>query len=252
VTATASDARTIPPLRHREAMQLAATEYDRLLAAVDALGQGDWHRPTVNTEWDVKAMLDHVLGMMEMNASMREQRRQVGASTKAAKASGKPGIDELTALQVREHAPLSPAETAAALRRTAPKALEGRTRPPGFLRALPLVDPGVPGERRWKLGYLLDVILTRDVWTHRADMAAATGQEFVVTPDHDGRIVADVVREWAAKHGQPFTLVLTGPAGGTYSQGEGGEHHELDAVEFCRILSGRGTGTGLLTQGVPF
>lgn len=28
--------------------------------------------------------------------------------------------------------------------------------------------------------------------------------------------------------------------------------HVLDAVEFCRILSGRGTGEGLLSRHVPF
>lgn len=69
---------------------------------------------------------------------------------------------------------------------------------------------------------------------------------------HDGRIVADVVKEWARRHGRPFTLVLTGPAGGEYTQGDGDEHIELDAIEFCRALSGRGTGTGLLIQTVPF
>jgi len=74
----------------------------------------------------------------------------------------------------------------------------------------------------------------------------------VVTPDHDARIIADVVAEWARRHGQPFTLTLTGPAGGSYVAGDGGEHIELDAVEFCRILSGRATGAGLLSTEVPF
>jgi hypothetical protein len=64
--------------------------------------------------------------------------------------------------------------------------------------------------------------------------------------------VADVVAEWARRHGQPYTLRLTGPAGGTFTDGEGGEVIEVDAVEFCRILSGRGDGSGLLNQEVPF
>ena len=42
------------------------------------------------------------------------------------------------------------------------------------------------------------------------------------------------------------------PAGGTYAHGTGGPHFQLDAVEFCRVLSGRGTGAGLLAQQVPF
>jgi hypothetical protein len=47
-------------------------------------------------------------------------------------------------------------------------------------------------------------------------------------------------------------LLLTGPAGGSYVKGTGGTDLELDAVEFCRILSGRAPGAGLLTQFVPF
>ena len=102
------------------------------------------------------------------------------------------------------------------------------------------------------MGYLLDVILTRDTWMHRVDIARATGRALVLTPDHDGRLVADVVAEWARRHGRPFTLSLEGPAGGVYTSGAGGEAIALDPVEFCRILSGRGQGTGLLTQQVPF
>ena len=83
----------------------------------------------------------------------------------------------------------------------------------------------------------------------------------------DGRH-RDRLAEWAHRHGQPFTLVLTGPAGGTYtSLGTSGatpasrvdddtstasDPIELDAVEFCRILAGRAGATGLLTTIVPF
>ena len=87
---------------------------------------------------------------------------------------------------------------------------------------------------------------------HRADVARATGRQLVLTPGHDGRIVADVVAEWAGRHGQPFTLRLDGPAGGTFTEGTGGPDYELDAIEFCRVISGRGTGDGLLGQFVPF
>ncbi len=105
---------------------------------------------------------------------------------------------------------------------------------------------------RWRLGYLIDVILTRDTWMHRSDIAAATGREMACTSAHDGVLVADVVAEWAGRHGQPCRLTLTGPAGGHWSWGSGGPSYELDAVEFCRILSGRGTGNGLLETRVPF
>jgi hypothetical protein len=107
-------------------------------------------------------------------------------------------------------------------------------------------------QETWRMGYLLDVILTRDPWMHRVDIARATGREIELTPEHDRRIIADVIAEWARRHGTPFTLTLTGPAGGEYVAGENGEHITIDAVEFCRTLSGRATGIGLLTQEVPF
>ncbi len=72
---------------------------------------------------------------------------------------------------------------------------------------------------------------------------------------HDGRIVADIVAEWARRHGKAFVLDLAGPAGGTYARGAvnpDAERLSLDAVEFCRTLAGRAPATGLLTTIVPF
>jgi len=101
------------------------------------------------------------------------------------------------------------------------------------------------------------VILTRDPWMHRLDLARATGQDLVLTADHDGVLVADVVAEWARRHGQPYQLELTGPAGGSWTSGTGGEEIVMDAADFCRVLSGRpGSDAdpprGLLATQVPF
>jgi hypothetical protein len=59
-------------------------------------------------------------------------------------------------------------------------------------------------------------------------------------------------RQGGRTHGQPFVLALDGPAGGNFTQGVGGDKPHLDAVEFCRILSGRSSGLGPLEQEVPF
>jgi uncharacterized protein (TIGR03083 family) len=238
-------------MNHDEAMGLAATEYDRLLAVVDKLGPDDWTAQTDNDLWDVRAMLGHVLGTMESNASPDERDRQRALAAKAFEADGGYFIDALTDLQVREHTDMTPEEMTAALAATAPAALQGRTHVPPEVLAMPFT-PGPPFDGEWTLGFALGTIYTRDTWMHRVDLCRATGKELVLTADHDGVLVANVVEEWGRTHGQPFTLVLTGPAGGTWSQGDGGELIELDAVEFCRILSGRGTASGLLTQEVPF
>ena len=58
-------------------------------------------------------------------------------------------------------------------------------------------------EETWTFGYMFETILTRDTWMHRIDTAKATGRPLVLTADHDGVLVADVVAEWAARHGAP-------------------------------------------------
>jgi hypothetical protein len=188
--------------------------------------------------------------MVEMAASVREQRRQV----REAKRRGGLFIDALTAVQVEERSAMAPTEIVARFAARWPKALAGRRRTPFFVRRRPMpVEQLVDGRPEvWSIGYLVDVILTRDPWMHRVDIVRATGAEHRLTADHDGRLVADVVAEWAGRHGQPYSLRLTGPAGGSWSRGAGGESIELDAVEFCRAVSGRRRATGLLAVQVPF
>jgi len=238
-----------PGLDRDTAYRLAATEYERFVAQARGLGPGDWARPTECAAWDVRAMTAHVLGMAELVSSVREIARQ---NRLAGKAGG--GIDALTALQVREHADLDGPAIVARLEAAARRALAGRRRLSRIAGRGKLPEEQVVGSSRewWRIGFLLDVVLTRDVWMHRGDVARATGREVVLTPDHDGILVADVVCEWAQRHGRPYRLRLTGPAGGEWWSGSGGEEIEMDAVEFCRVLSGRGAGEGLLGQQVPF
>jgi uncharacterized protein (TIGR03083 family) len=231
------------------AMRLAATEYDRFLALLTALEPADWTRPTDCLGWDVRAMAAHVLGMAEMVASPAALLAQNAA---AAQAGG--GIDALTAHQVRTRGQLRPDELVERFAAVPPRAVRGRRRLARVLGRLPMPEKQVIGGRReaWRFGFLFDVVLTRDVWMHRVDISRATGRDLRLTPEHDGRIVADVVAEWASRHGQPYRLHLTGPAGGTWSAGTDDPRLELDAVEFCRVLSGRGSATGLLAEQVPF
>src|SRR5450759_308684 len=110
---TAVDA--IPPLGHDEAMRLAAAEYDRLLALTDDLGDDEWSRQTDCTDWDVKALLGHVLGMLELQANAEERMRQIKTAAEIAARTGCLRLDAMTALQVSEHAPLAPEQLRRAL-----------------------------------------------------------------------------------------------------------------------------------------
>jgi uncharacterized protein (TIGR03083 family) len=241
-----------PALDRTTAMRLAATEYQRFVSLLGELSGDGWSRPTACPAWDVHAMACHVLGMAELAASPLEQMRQ----TRAARRRGGLFIDALTGLQVDKHVHRAPAEVIARLARVTPRAVRGRRLTPALIRNRTLGDQAVDAEgsqtESWSIGYLTDVVLTRDTFIHRSDVALATGRPMLLTPEHDGVLVADVAVEWASRHGQPCTLVLTGPAGGAWDFAGGGPRHELDAVDFCRILSGRAHGEGLLTTRVPF
>lgn len=239
-----------PALDRATAMRLAETEYQRMTDVLRNLRPGDWRAATDCAGWDVRAMAAHLLGMVDFARSIRDQRRQV----KLAGARGGVFIDALTGLQVEERSDLAPAQLVEQYAIRSPKAARARRHVPGLVRRRPMPVPQTVNHRSeiWTIGFLVDVILTRDPWMHRVDLVRATGAEHVLSAEHDGVIVADVVAEWGRRHGQPYTLHLTGPAGGTWSNGSGGPELELDAVEFCRILSGRGHGEGLLATEVPF
>ena len=249
---TATQIEAIPPIARGEVETLARTEYARFADQLRSLSVDDWPKPTDCPLWDVRAMAGHSTGMLSTFTGYRTLMREMNTATKAAKRSGEAMVDELTAKQVADHADLSTSELIAKIDEIGPQAARWRASRPSLFRAMPIKEE-VGGEpETWRLGYLLDIILTRDPWMHRVDIARATGMEMELTTEHDGRIIADVVAEWARRHGSPFTLTLTGPAGGPYTSGTDGEQITIDAVDFCRTLSGRATGSGLLAQEVPF
>lgn len=256
-TVSTTDVTTIAPIDHREAMDLQATELDRAIAMLRSLDTDHWSAQTVCPDWDVRRMWLHVLGACDAGASMRENMHQMRAGRKRRKDLGVSLEEGLSGVQVAERERLSPAELIERLEQVAPKTITGRTRTPRPMRAMK-ISVDAPVVEKWSLGYLLDIIYLRDVWMHRVDTARATGCDLVLTSQHDGRIVADVVAEWARRHGRPFTLELTGEAGGIFTSGDAtgardaAEPTVLDAVEFCSLLAGRGDASGLLSTVVPF
>jgi uncharacterized protein (TIGR03083 family) len=250
MTTTTIPIESVRAIDRREAAAIAVVENQRFVDLVRSLRGDDWAKPTDCPAWDVRALVSHVLGAMDANASFREFAHQGRAGKKAA--GNGPFIDGMTSVQVRERAHLTPAELVDRVAAQAPRAARGRAKIPALMRRMPMKQAVGGVEETWRVGYLMDIIFTRDTWMHRVDIARATGAQLVLTAEHDGRIVADVVAEWSRRHGRPFTLDLEGPAGGTFTSGSGGDDISLDAVELCRVLSGRANGAGLLTQEVPF
>ena len=248
---TSTDVRAIPRIKHREAMQIAEVENAKFAAAMAGLRPDDWAKPTDCARWDVHGLAAHVIGSAAGQASPREFARQVR--------TGKPIVKEIGAefwwdgmneLHVREREERSVDELRAEWETNSARALRARRRLPRPIAMLPLLKLPAPVGRK-NVAYLFDMGFTRDVWMHRVDLSVAAGTEFDADPDHDGRVVADMVAEWAETHGEPFDLVLTGPAGGHYTSGENGEHVEIDTLEFVRILAGRVAGEGVLRNPLP-
>jgi uncharacterized protein (TIGR03083 family) len=244
---TSIDVATITRIGHDEAMGIATV--------IRTLAADDWTLPTDCERWDVHAIVAHVIGATAGQASFPEFARQAWRGRPITAELRSPHWwDGMNELQVRERAGRTAPELLAEFTTLAPKSVRARARLPRPIAQLPLLNLPSPVGRQ-PLAYLFDVGFTRDTWMHRVDIAQATGGPMVVDPAHDGRIVADMVAEWADTHGEPFLLELTGPAGGSFRAGPAAaaaaEHHELDAIEFTRILAERAHGIGVLRHSLP-
>ena len=248
---TIQDATKVARIDHHEAMQIATVENERFGDLCKSLGPDDWSKPTDCALWDVRAVAAHVIGSAAGQASVREFVRQArGGRPLRVEIGGTYWWDGMNELQVRERAGKSTDELIAEWDRVSVEAVRARERLPRPISRLRLIKFPDPIGRQ-PVAYLFDVGFTRDTWMHRIDMARATAKALDLRPGHDGRIVADIVAEWASTHHEPFTLELEGPAGGQFGVGDGGEHVRIDAIEFCRILAERAEGTGVLRHQLP-
>lgn len=249
------DVERLEPIGRAEGIELGREAYLRFIEAARALGPDDWSKPTDCTEWTVRDMVGHVTGMMWSMAKLRRTAAEQAKSMARARKNGTDPTDEMTAIQVERMKGLDTEQLVATAEGLVDEIVAGRRRIPDAMADRMKLSVLVEGEPEpWTLSYLTGIILTRDTWLHRvADLARAVDRAPRLDAEHDGRLVADVVAEWARRHGQPFSLTLTGPAGGRFRSGEGGPSIELDAIEFCRMLSGRATPTHpLLETPVPF
>jgi uncharacterized protein (TIGR03083 family) len=237
-------------IQRPEARVIAEEEFQRFAALCASFDDEDWSKPTDCTAWSVRDVTLHVLGSGDAQASFLQFVHQLVRGVPLNRQiDSHHWVDGMNEFQIRQRRHLTNDEVVAQLAAVGPRAVAGRWSTPAPLRHLPI--PFGPPVGWVGLSYLLDVGFTRDVWAHRIDLTEATGRPMELSADHDGRLVADLVGEWASIHGEPFELVLDGPAGGSFHQGVGGEHVEIDAIEFVRTLSGRRLGVGVLAHPLP-
>ena len=245
------DALTIPPLAHDEAGVMAREELQRFLALVETLSGDDWEQPTDCTEWNVRDILAHQAGAYAGFASWSEFRRQITARP----AAGQMQVDALNKRQLADRTGHTPVDLIGELRTVGPKAIRTRQHLPWPLRKVTI--PLGPPLGTIPIAYLTDLIYTRDTWMHRADISRATGRAFMQTTEHDGRVIALVVRDLARTlkdtlRGRTVVFDLGGAAGGRYRIGAMAEPTvimKMDVVDFNRLASGRLTPHAAKEQG---
>jgi uncharacterized protein (TIGR03083 family) len=225
----------VPGITQPEATALAEAQNAALLHTLYSLEDEQWAAPTDCVGWSVKDIASHIHGWAEALVSFKEARRQVGQAFRRRRELGNI-LDAQNEVQAEAGRRISTAELLLRLEEALPRMVKRRAVLGRYGKYMPIWGPpfGVSN-----LGYLCNVIFTRDVFMHRIDIARATGTELDLGPS-ERRIVADIAREWGRGDGGPVRLELTGPAGGTYVAGST-PHAKVtaDAVDFCRFLAGR-------------
>ncbi|GAA1864801.1 maleylpyruvate isomerase family mycothiol-dependent enzyme [Asanoa iriomotensis] len=227
-------------LSRRRAADVAAAELRAFGAALTALDDADWVRATDCKGWTVKDVTAHVCGQYEEIAKPTVLLRRLRTAKK--RYPEMIALDGHNQVQLDDLGRLSPQALFDHLAKHGPVAIRRIRLMPSIFRRIstdrffpesPLAEPN--------LGYLLDVIMARDTWMHRLELARATSRVFDVD-EHDFEIVGQVVRDldrgWRRP---PLRLELTGPAGGVWEIGTGPpvESVTADTLGMMLHLSGR-------------
>ena len=166
----------------------------------------------------MRSLVAHLIAQCEdsIHLATMLRRQLVGRRRYPAKTA----VDAHMAVGVDDHHARSGPELVDRFALLWPRAVRVRRQRPGLVRRS-TVDSGIPGQPRWPVAYLLEVIFNRDLWMRRIDLARATGRPLVIG-GHDQHIVAQVIhdlaRGWSTAS---VALELTGRAGGSWLLGVG-------------------------------
>jgi uncharacterized protein (TIGR03083 family) len=237
----------IPGLSHAEAMRLGESQIAVLLRELEALDPEDWGKPTDCERWSVRDIVAHLLGWATTLTSPKEAVRMM-KQTRAVRKEFGPKLDAQNEALVIARRGIPPDQLIRQLEETSPRFLKVR-------RRLGLVGKPIPiyiGSVGWMtLQFLMGQIFTRDYFMHRIDIARATDGDLEIGKS-ESRIIADIVRHWARNSKADTRLILTGRGGGTFVMGvPDGSSITGDAIEFCRVLSGRGDPALFQVEGDP-
>lgn len=236
------------------ALGVAREDLDATLALLRSLDAGDWRRPTACTGWTVHDVVAHLVGQCEEWARPDRMIRRI----RHARRSGSAGLlARHNQLQVQDRADAADCQLIADLEHWAGKGLRAIARIPAPLRHRMRLSLVFPEESKLlpedSFDYLVRVLVARDYWMHRLDIAAATGRAATLDR-HDAEVVEQAVYDLdLAWNGPAVVLELGGPAGGRWALGAGDPAATVrdDAVTYMRRLAGRPAGEAAAIAGDP-
>jgi uncharacterized protein (TIGR03083 family) len=235
-----------------EGTAASTAELHASLALLRKLDDQDWARPTDCPGWTVTDVVAHMVGQYQEQARFLTMLRRLRLGHR--NYPDRSRLDAHNQQQIDDLAGLAPAELIESMATQGPRGIRARRRIPGFVRAM-RVTRMYPEEDlpEASLGYVLDVLTSRDEWMHRIDISTATSSPREPgTADLPiiGQVVRDLGRAWTSS---PVRLELTGPAGGVWTLGHGSPIAEVrtDAIQYMRTLAGRNKAPELRVSGDP-
>ncbi|MEU0150144.1 maleylpyruvate isomerase family mycothiol-dependent enzyme [Streptomyces sp. NPDC006288] len=249
---TTPSARAIPRTSGTRAREVNEAELRATLSTFRELSDEDWQRPTACSGWTVRDMFAHTVGQYEELPRPWVAVRRIRRARRTHPDLGP--LDGHNESQIEDRRDVPGRELIGALAHYAPRAVIALRRTPAAVRRKvrpSLLHPEAKALPDDSVEYLYCVLVARDTWMHRMDLADATGTEPVLDR-HDREIVDQVVLDLAlAWTGPAAELDLHGPAGGNRLLGIGTPAATLraDAVDFARHLSGRPTRGRLEVEG---
>jgi uncharacterized protein (TIGR03083 family) len=237
--------RVVPGIRHSEATELAESQYGKLITTLHDLSEEEWNAPTDCDRWRVRDIVAHMMGWAEAIISPPEMIRQARAARKR-KAELGGSLNAQNEVQVDERRDMTTAELLAEFEGLVPRFVKRRRIMGGAGRYVPYYSSALG---RTNLGFVMNVIFTRDAFMHRVDITRATKRDLDLG-DPERRLVADAAKQWARESDAVARLHFTGPAGGYFFTADNPAATITgDAIEFCRMLTGRADHSVMKVEG---
>ncbi len=248
VTPGALNVGTIPALKHEEAPLLAQVELERFISLTESLQTEELELPTACTLWNVREIVAHQADHCHygIGGFSGFVRYVLAMDMRPYQKKGMNQLDSMNQVGIDQRADRTQAQLIAEMREYGPHAIQGRDKSSWIPRNLIWMPYPVAGWTPF-IGYLFDVILTRDMWMHRLDICRATGREMILSEAHDGKIIALLMRD-LGRYLRPrlgnksVVFDLMGTVGGRWQVGDNPNPDaiiHMDVLDFSILMSAR-------------